>query len=64
MCSRLVVATESPFTTRFSAHESSACHAQGRLLIADIEGPWNLELVQHYHVEMQPSIERLVEDGP
>lgn len=48
----------------FPAHGSASYRTEGRLLIADIDGPWNLELIQQYHVEMRPFIDQLARDGP
>ena len=48
----------------FSAHGSASFRVEGRLLIADIDGPWNLELIQQYHLQMRPLIEQLANDGP
>ena len=48
----------------FPAHGSASYRIEGRLLVADIDGPWNLELIQQYHLGMRPFIEQLAKDGP
>jgi len=48
----------------FPAHGSASFRIEGRLLLADIDGPWNLELIQQYHHGMRPLIEQLAKDGP
>lgn len=48
----------------FPAHGSASYRTEGRLLVADIDGPWNLELIQQYHAGMRPFIEQLSKQGP
>jgi hypothetical protein len=33
-------------------HGEFACHVDGRLIVSDVVGPWNLELVQAWAAEL------------
>ncbi|KAA3653915.1 MAG: hypothetical protein DWQ11_06560 [Proteobacteria bacterium] len=48
----------------FAAHGDFALRQEGRLLMSDLTGPWNLELVDRYRVEVAPHVARLAAGGP
>ncbi len=48
----------------FSAHGEFSLRQDGRLLIAELTGPWNIELVDRYRIEVAPFVARLAPDGP
>lgn len=48
----------------FPAHGEFSLRVDGRLLIAELTGPWNIELVDRYRIEVAPFIKQLAPDGP
>lgn len=47
----------------FSAHGAVSFAQQGQILIADIQGPWNLELIELYKEMMAPYVQDLAVKG-
>ena len=47
----------------FPAHGDFALRREGRLLLADFTGPWNIELVDRYRVEVVPFVQALAPGG-
>lgn len=48
----------------FAPHGSMQFSVQGQVLIAQIGGPWNVELVQAYQQAIQPYVQTLAAQGP
>lgn len=48
----------------FPAHGDFALRQDGRLLMSDLTGPWNLERVDRYRIEVAPHVARLAAKGP
>lgn len=48
----------------FRAHGELSARELGQVLLVDVVGPWNLELIQAYHAAIDPRAERLAERGP
>ena len=48
----------------FSAHGEFSLRQDDRLLMSELTGPWNIELVDRYRIEVAPFVERLATDGP
>jgi len=50
--------------TEFSKHGAFTLSVDGRLLVVEVEGPWNLELIHSYGMETQPIAEEMARTGP
>lgn len=48
----------------FPAHGTANITCTNQIIIANIEGPWNLELIELYRREMKPTIDQLTLKGP
>jgi len=49
---------------RFSIHGEVAFKRQGQILVTDVQGPWNAELVELYKTQMSPYIAEMAKSGP
>ena len=47
----------------FPAHGKISLQIHERILIAEVEGPWNEELIYKYQAMMQPAVEELSDNG-
>ncbi|MES3024297.1 MAG: hypothetical protein V4857_22240 [Pseudomonadota bacterium] len=50
--------------TRFQAHGEFKIRLDGRLLVSELHGPWNKELVEQWMKEANPVAKSLAETGP
>jgi len=50
--------------TEFSKHGAFTLSVDGRLLVVEVEGPWNLELIRSYGEETGPIAEAMARTGP
>jgi len=50
--------------TEFSKHGAFSLSVDGRLLVVEVEGPWNLELIHSYGEETRPIAEEMARTGP
>lgn len=50
-------------TSHFRPHGEFTCHVDGRLIVSDVAGPWNLELVQAWAAELHQHASRMT-PGP
>lgn len=48
----------------FSIHGEVAFNRQGQILLVDVQGPWNAELIEMYRAQIQPYVESMVANGP
>jgi hypothetical protein len=48
----------------FRPHGHFANHVEGRLIVSEITGPWNRELVQYWARQCLPPATLLAKDGP
>jgi hypothetical protein len=48
----------------FSQHGEFELSIDGRLLVVDVVGPWNLELIQNYTAQVAPLARQLASTGP
>lgn len=48
----------------FPVHGAASFQTVDRVLVATVDGPWNIELIQHYFRLMQPFVEELNRQGP
>jgi len=48
----------------FSQHGDFELSIDGRLLVVDVAGPWNLELIRNYAAQATPLARQLAETGP
>jgi hypothetical protein len=48
----------------FRPHGKFATHVDGRLMVSEITGPWNKELVEYWGLRCYPEAKRLSEEGP
>lgn len=48
----------------YSVHGSLAQTRQGQILITDVQGPWNAELIELYQQKCRPHVEALSAQGP
>lgn len=48
----------------FQVHGEVSLQRQGQILIANIQGPWNIELIGRYRAEMGPFVRDLAAVGP
>ncbi len=49
--------------SEFSEHGSYSIKIKDHILIIDAKGPFNIELVTHYHIELNASIELLAQSN-
>jgi hypothetical protein len=56
--------TTHPRSTAFPAHGSFALAISEQLLLVDLHGPWNIELVFSYQQELDKAVEVLHAGGP
>ena len=50
--------------TRFSQHGTFSNRTEGQLLISEVEGPWNIELVSNWTKDSTPHALSLSQRGP
>ena len=50
--------------SEFSEHGAFTLSVDGRLLVVEVEGPWNLELIHSYGEETRPVAEEMARTGP
>lgn len=48
----------------FSIHGEVAFTRQGQILVVDVQGPWNAELIELYKAQSRPYVEALSANGP
>lgn len=50
--------------TKFDKHGAFTLSVDGPLLVVEVEGPWNLELIRSYGEETRPIAEEMAKSGP
>lgn len=50
--------------TRFQPHGEFTAYVDGRLIVSDVQGPWNRELVDKWAAEMYVLVTQLRRSGP
>lgn len=48
----------------FRTHGDFQWYVEGRLVITDVTGPWNKELVEAWAIALQPAVAELARTGP
>ena len=48
----------------FQPHGAFKTRVDGRILVSDLHGPWNLELVDNWMAEAHPMVRELAATGP
>jgi len=48
----------------FSIHGEVAFTRQGQILVTDVQGPWNAELIELYKAQMKPYVAEMAQAGP
>lgn len=48
----------------FRPHGKFSTHVEGRLMVSDITGPWNKELVEYWGLYCYPAAKALSDSGP
>ena len=51
-------------TSAFRPHGTFATHVEGRLMVSEITGPWNKELVEYWGEQCYPAAQLLSASGP
>jgi hypothetical protein len=51
-------------TGKFSQHGDFTTYVDGRLIISDVNGPWNLELVTNWCTVVHPLAMQMSQSGP
>lgn len=49
---------------QFSIHGEVAFTRLGQILVADVQGPWNAELIELYKAQMTPYVAEMAKTGP
>src|SRR4051812_30321104 len=48
----------------FRQHGLFTAHVEGRILITEVTGPWNLEMIENWARHVYPMAKALAADGP